>query len=192
MGTFGTHTCALCKQRHGWTVFCFHHQVMPKTNCNLCCDFNNPNTSNVSFHASCAVKAGLTRIITCGQGAGMVCKRSVKYRRQLCGLKSKHSDFAAESMRALSGINVLLPLPNTPKRFHDEVALNESIVPRKGMRYNTSNARHPSGQPRINHHAPDVTDVIMGYVNHALQVSSDPEHLKRVLIQRIEGVFVQG
>lgn len=117
--TWRTHACVFCNSREGWTTFCLYHLTM-KAGCVGCRDgpaLPCRMKSSHAFHPSCAVWAGMQRIIR-SEGCGMLC--------------SRNKDFRAARMRHLkpwldfpSGINEMLPgaLDVEPHR----------LVPEKGV-----------------------------------------------------------
>ena len=69
--------CAFCDSSKGFQVFCYGHTNSSRgcTNCNWCI---RPHFTYTSFHPSCAVRAGMYRIIDpVDGGSGMMCRKSM-------------------------------------------------------------------------------------------------------------------
>ena len=69
--------CAFCESSDGFQIFCYGHTNSSR-GCNNCNWHLRPNFSYTSFHPSCAVRAGMYRVIDpVDGGSGMMCHKSM-------------------------------------------------------------------------------------------------------------------
>ena len=69
--------CAFCGSTIGFQIFCYGHTNSTR-GCNNCNWSLRPNFTYTSFHPSCAVRAGMYRVIDpVNGGSGMMCHRSM-------------------------------------------------------------------------------------------------------------------
>ena len=138
--THTTHACQFCGETVGWTTFCMHHMALthPRTRgCDRCRAGAGPHEclrTELAFHPSCAVWAGMQRIGR-HEGFGMICERPKFWRsRRLPRLRT--------ALSVCPGINEFLV------GFEDVDAMDLKVgedVPRKGGRY----ARTVMGAPNF-------------------------------------------
>lgn len=79
--SFETHECAFCGHLCGWTTFCIYQQTK-KAGCVRCGERDDQTMCNTFFHPSCAVWAGMQRIVRLKEGSGMVCYHNKNFCRQ--------------------------------------------------------------------------------------------------------------
>lgn len=79
--TFETHPCVFCDAQEGWTTFCLYH-LTKQAGCVRCGDRHEQTTCHRAFHPSCAVRAGMQRILRWKEGFGMLCYHNKNFRGQ--------------------------------------------------------------------------------------------------------------
>ena len=78
MGVINTSSgCAFCGSSRGFQIFCYGHTNSCR-GCNNCNWHIRPHLSYTSFHPSCAVRAGMYRVVhPVDGGSGMMCYKSM-------------------------------------------------------------------------------------------------------------------
>ena len=100
LGTFETLPCLFCGHKRGFTVFCF--SALDLENGCVVCNSRQKQTV-VSFHPSCAVRAGMQRLTH--PTVGMRVRLPVRRADGHAGLSRKQR-IASECLRRMGGINL--------------------------------------------------------------------------------------
>ena len=131
LGTFETLPCLFCGHKRGFTVFCF--SALDLENGCVVCNSRQKQTV-VSFHPSCAVRAGMQRLTHPTKGCGMRCVYRFDELMGMCGLSRKQR-IASECLRRMGGINLHLFAERPLRRYKPYFApgnnLRDALGPRR-------------------------------------------------------------
>ena len=127
--TFETHPCLVCRETTGYLTFCVHHL---SHGCQRCRMRGEARRTVKAFHPSCAVWAGMQRLVRPAAPDGMLCDGQRHMAAHLCQAVAPRETALVLSQR-LPGLNLHLL-----HRLHPRaVCTSLAARPRKGRRYGT-------------------------------------------------------